>query len=95
MYVIRIVATATSAGATVAGRIIGSSETSTFYLPADRCSWQITTHTGGGYEISGVRFYAGTPATGEDISATITALSTVNASFGYIGKSGRFVELAQ
>ena len=95
MYVIRVTATAGGANTTFVGRSISANATSTFYLPADRCSWQITAHTGGGYEIASVRFYDGSVADGNDVSATVSGVSTVNASFGYIGKSGRFVELAQ
>ena len=93
MYVIRIVATnSTGTETNVADRAISGNGSSTFYLPADRCSWQITSHTGGGYEIANVYFYGGNE-TGEQLAQP--ANITINASFGYIGKSGRFVELAQ
>ena len=93
MYVIRLTATASATGQSLVGRSIANGSTATYYFPADRCVWQITAHTGGGYEIANVYVFDGVTDNGVD--ATGGANLDVNASFGYIGKSGRFVELAQ
>ena len=90
MYVIEVTAVA-SANITVAGRAINSGSSQVFYLPADRCSWQISAATGGGYNVGNVFFYDGNGA-GVDVSTITNA--TLSHRFGFIGKSGRFVEMA-
>ena len=53
--------------------------------PADRCTWVQATRTDGmGYSIASASFYPGNAA------ATVIP----NPRLGYIGKSGRFVEIA-
>ena len=78
------------------------------YFPADRCTFEIAP-TGDpqqrtGYEISQVIFYSGSP-----VNSTVTGGTTNyvqgtqlpvgtgagRATYGYIGKSGRFVGLSQ
>lgn len=88
MYVIEVTSAA-AAAITVAGRSISSGDTETFILPADRCSWQLSAATGGGYSISNVYYYPGN-SVGSDLSVT-NATNTYR--FGYIGKTGRFVEI--
>ena len=58
------------------------------YFPADRCSFRTTYNaTAGQYEISDAYFYPGT-STAVDLSTTNTT-----SHLGFIGKSGRFVEM--
>lgn len=52
--------------------------------PADRCTWR-QNYTGSNYEITDATFFDGVTANGVDLS---------DAQLGYIGKSGRFVEIA-
>ena len=57
-------------------------------FPADRCVWSQQVGVGGdGYQIGTVFFFPGAGTTG---AATIVT----EARLGYIGKSGRFVEIA-
>ena len=51
--------------------------------PADRCTWK-QFQLERGYGIGSVEFYPG----------NATAIDIVAAQLGYIGKSGRFVEIA-
>ena len=91
MYVIEVTAAASGGAITVAGRDISDGNSATFYVPADRCSWAISAATGGGYNVGNVFFYDGN-GTGVDISTITNA--TISHRFGFIGKSGRFVEMA-
>ena len=55
--------------------------------PADRCTWTQSAATGGGYAIADALFFPGAGGTGSEITIT-------NPRLGFIGKSGRFVEIA-
>ena len=55
-----------------------------FSFPADRCVWEIDSDSTGGYSITKVRFF-GNGATSAPVSS---------ATFGYIGKSARFVPIS-
>lgn len=59
----------------------------TYIFPADRCSWQQTDSTGDGYAISNAIFWPGAGGGDGDVPLS-------SASLGFIGKSGRFVEIA-
>ena len=62
---------------------IPSGETHLF--PADKCVWgQIYNGTTRQYEIQGAYFFSG----------NVTAVQIQDPQLGYIGKSGRFVEIA-
>ena len=52
-------------------------------VPADRCLWQFTASTTGGYELTNARFFAGDSA--------IAGAAITNPVLGQIGKTGRFV----
>ena len=91
MYVIEVTAAASGGAITIAGRPVSDGNSEIFYLPADRCSWQISAATGGGYNIGNVYFYDGN-GTGHNIGSVTNA--TLSHRFGFIGKSGRFVEMA-
>ena len=53
--------------------------------PADRCTWEQETRTNGqGYSINNASFHPGNAA----------ATTIPSPRLGYIGKSGRFVEIA-
>ena len=54
-------------------------------FPADRCTWTQEANPDGGYAITNAAFWAG------DGSSQIIQ----NPKLGYIGKSGRFVEIAK
>ena len=54
--------------------------------PADRCTWTQTAASAGGYAIADAEFY---PAIGT------APIAITNAQLGFIGKSGRFVEIAR
>jgi len=56
----------------------------THIFPADRCTWIQGANTGNGYSVSNVYFYPG-----NEVPVVLT-----NGSLGFIGKSGRFVEIA-
>ena len=58
----------------------------TFIYPADRCTWHVQEAEGGGYEIVSAQFWNGASTTPTDIPF---------ARLGFIGKSGRFVEIAK
>ena len=62
--------------------------------PADKCSFESDNLTAGGYAITNAAFYPGTSVVigGESASAEHTVL---NPELGYLGKSGRFVQLAK
>jgi len=72
---------ATRAGTQVIHRNLG--ETSIF--PADRCTWRVGPDGDRGYRIDQAVFYNGVAANGVPIA---------DPALGYIGKSGRFVEIA-
>jgi hypothetical protein len=59
--------------------------TDLLHLPADTCAWTSSPRSGGGYQIDKA-FFIYPHGTG---SVIIT-----NPTLGYIGKSGRFVEMA-
>ena len=61
------------------------SSTTRHIYPADRCSWDQFTREGGGYQIDNAIFYDGVS------SALIRILEP---ELGFIGKSGRFVQIA-
>ena len=64
----------------------------THIFPADRCVWgQTAGPDNRGYLVSTVRFFPGAPITG---AASNNHVVIDNAQLGYIGKSGRFVEIA-
>ncbi len=73
-----------SAAITQIGKVANKSQ----YIPAEKCTWEIVADTNGGYSIANVKFFSG--------NAAVFALTDTNVSytFGYIGKSGRFVEIA-
>ena len=61
-------------------------------FPADRCTWQqIDDASGRGYGITDVRYYPGTTSTLGGESAPVHTIA--DAELGFIGKSGRFVEI--
>lgn len=64
--------------------VISNTSLDTFIFPADRCRWRVDADAAGGYEIHDAQFY---PGNGAPVSIT-------NAELGYIGKSGRFVQIA-
>ena len=80
---------------TVSGTFTGAgfADGDTRIFPADRCVWEQIDDTVGGYSIQNVEFVGlthtpgGTPTTGRYVPLT-------DASLGFIGKSGRFVEIA-
>ena len=59
------------------------------YYPADRCTWQYDTSFTDGYRIDTVRFF---PGGGTDANG-VAFLASPQPVLGYIGKSGRFVEI--
>ena len=62
-------------------------------FPADRCSWEQVAVATGGYSIDNAAFYPGASlAIGGRTSAASHPIN--NARLGFIGKSGRFVEIA-
>tara|TARA_R110000787_G_scaffold81081_4_gene176049 strand:+ start:258 stop:488 length:231 start_codon:yes stop_codon:yes gene_type:complete len=69
----------TIAANTLANNLVGD----VLHLPADRCAWTTSAVTAGGYKIDKAFFMS---ATG-NVAVTAPAL-------GFIGKSGRFVEIA-
>jgi len=56
----------------------------TYLFPADRCAWTQTSNSNGSYNV----------ATASFISSTGTPVTINDPVLGYIGKSGRFVEIA-
>lgn len=58
----------------------------TIIYPADRCTWNVRTRSGGGYQIVTAHFWDGVTSTGVGIPF---------GRLGYIGKSGRFVSIAE
>ena len=80
------ITSATEAGA------IGLNANETHIFPADRCIWSQTPGPDSrGYLIGTTRFFPGAPLTG---SSSNNHVVVDNAQLGYIGKSGRFVEIA-
>lgn len=73
-------------GSNTAGQgIPGTTGTARNIFPADRCTWQQAVGpNGNGYAITNARFVA--------ISGN--AITITNPELGYIGKSGRFVQIA-
>ena len=59
-----------------------------YNFPADRVIWSDSPATGGGYQIDSAHFANGAAVNGNDY------IAITNPRLGYIGKSGRFVELA-
>ena len=86
--------TATLAAAPVAGATIQIyfgvqiviQDTDRHIFPADRCTWNQLNEPSGGYAIDGAFFWDGVSSAGVPID---------NPRLGYIGKSGRFVEIAK
>ena len=78
MYVIRVLHTA-------AQDAIGADANQPKYVPADRCTWEITEPSTGGYQISDVHYIDGTTANAVALNGTFV--------LGYMGKTGRFVEI--
>ena len=71
---------------------IGLNANETHIFPADRCIWsQTAAPNRNGYLIGTVRFFPGAPLTG---AASNNHVVVDNAQLGYIGKTGRFVEIA-
>lgn len=62
-------------------------------FPADRCIWDYI-YTNGNYDIQNAEFILGTDTSG--VPNGVVGLNGTNrrVSLGYIGKSGRFVEIA-
>ena len=59
-------------------------------FPADRCIWEQTVDSNGGYSIDNAAFVGLThTADGNGVYIQLTS-----ATLGFIGKSGRFVEMA-
>jgi hypothetical protein len=69
----------TVAANTLANNLVGD----ILHLPADRCAWTLSAASGGGYQVDKAFF----------MSATANVLIS-SPTLGYIGKSGRFVEMA-
>ena len=91
MYVIQANLTNSSGGAVaVLGHSIAANSTEAVILPADKCTWQVADNAAGGYQISDVKFHDGVSAS-VDPAASGSIAGAYN--FGYIGKSGRFVEM--
>ena len=95
MMMVRLTATRTATGGSydrgghdLAGTV-GSVLTA--YFPADRCSWEQTANSNGGYDITNARFFAGNDADGVALGSTTGVTAVVE--LGYIGKSGRFVPI--
>ena len=87
MMVIRGTITTTTEAAA-----IGVPANAPHIFPADRCVWtQTAAPNQQGYLIGTVRFFPGAPLTG---SASTNHVVVDNAQLGYIGKTGRFVEIA-
>ena len=63
---------------------IDDADLDTYIWPADRCRWRVSPDARAGYEIHDAQFY---PGNGAPVSIT-------NAELGFIGKSGRFVRIA-
>ena len=59
-----------------------------YNFPADRVIWSDSAATGGGYQVDNAFFANGAAVGGNDY------IAITNPRLGYIGKSGRFVELA-
>lgn len=58
-----------------------------YMYPADRCTWETAADDQGtGYVVQRATYYNGASSTGTDLGDTVR--------LGYIGKSGRFVEIA-
>ena len=55
--------------------------------PADRCTWTQIAASAGGYAVADALFFPGAGGSGSEIAITSPRL-------GFIGKSGRFVEIA-
>ena len=70
--------------------VIRSGEFGGRIFPADRCTWVEQVPTGGrGYSITNAFFYTGLSGTEGE-----TATSIGDPELGFIGKSGRFVEIS-
>ena len=89
MYVIRYY---NKTGGTISGFV----NDSTHYIPADMCTFLTSDTAGGGYNLTGVKFYTGhaagvvlSPLADDNNNATF-----VKVTLGYIGKSGRFVAMS-
>ena len=54
------------------------------HLPADRCAWTTSASSASGYQVDKAFF----------IHSTGNVAIVSNPTLGYIGKSGRFVEIA-
>ena len=86
--VIQVINT-TASDATIGGIVFN--QDSTHILPADRCTWTYGYNpTSRQYQISNVNFFS-TETT--DLIGTIP--NTFDSQLGYIGKSGRFVAIAE
>ena len=85
MYVIEIGGTPAIAG-------VGKRANVARYIPADRCVWEIADDVNGGYNIDNVRVIVNAFSPTQDIN--VTTFPGVTLRFGFIGKSGRFVEMA-
>ena len=77
------------------GTVSGFTNDSTTFIPADMCTFTTTATAAGGYELGTVTFYTGhaagvalSPLADDNSNATF-----VKVTLGYIGKSGRFVEM--
>lgn len=65
--------------------VVHSLRTGDTLYPADRCTWQTVPDGDRGYAVNNARFFSGAAAAGTVI---------LDPRLGYIGKSGRFVEIA-
>ena len=78
------------------GTVSGFANDSTHLIPADMCTFETNDNATGGYDLTQVKFY-----TGHAAGATLSPLADDNSdatfvkvTFGYIGKSGRFVAMS-
>jgi len=101
MMVIKIKYTRTSgtnAFSPVLGYTLGTTvgDTVEFIVPADRASWVQSDDSAGGYDVGTVRVFDGVTDNGEAVVGRTTSgqVITVTTKLGFIGKSGRFVEIA-
>ncbi len=68
-----------------AATLVANKASDYLILPADRCTWHQITGVNGGYAIAQAEFFAGDSSSGKPIN---------KPRLGFIGKSGRFVEIA-
>ena len=62
-------------------------------FPADRCTWDYE-YSNNQYDIMNAEFFLGASTTGEPTAVVGLNGTNRRVSLGFIGKSGRFVEIA-